>query len=102
MARYFLIIFQKKVSKKINFITFKTLAYVTLDSDILSSRHYSSRVWLRRYSVRRSFYCEDFILHFYCSLFIVFNLWKISDQVRRSMTRQAFNVFFSQLKTFNL
>jgi hypothetical protein len=93
MARYFLIIFQNYY-RKFNFITFKTLAYVTLDSNIPSSRHYSSRVWLRRYSVRRSFYCEDFILYFYCTVFTVIDLWKISNQIRGSMTRQANNVLF--------
>lgn len=93
MARYFLIIFQNNY-ETINFITFKTLAYVTLDSNIPSSRHYSSRIWLWRYSVRRSFYCEDFILHFYCTVFIVFDLWKISNQIGRSVTKQAIIVFF--------
>jgi len=93
MARYFLIFFQNNY-ETINFITFKTLAYVTLDSNIPSSRHYSSRIWLRRYSVRRSFYCEDFILYFYCTVFIVFDLWKICNQIGRSMTRQAIFVFF--------
>jgi Small integral membrane protein len=38
--------------------------------------------------VRRSFYSEDLILHFYRTLFIVFDIWKISYKIG-SVTRQA-------------